>query len=221
MQSVGPEVGFSPLRGDNTDSTTSLQDTPLWTTRRSDSVAEIFSSQRPALTTLLTRFPPLGSKYELNSIVGISPSRRFKFIAGISHTWRQLANTTVGQTRTRELHTKPVPDILESKQTLRADIRFQTKQSQGKIQTNFHFKKLLLLLQSFPITFVQIHTRLHLTKVIRDLSHICVCFFEKKQIIQSYSYGLANQASNAKANKDLQVGECFTQAQSYCSRRIP
>ena len=31
----------------------------------------------------------------------------------------------------------------------------------------------------------------------------------------------ANQTPDAKANKDLPVGKCFMQIQSYCPRRLP
>jgi len=54
----------------------------------------------------------------------------------------------MGLTSTREIHVKPVPNTLESKQTLGTDPI--TNESYGKttgqIQTTFPFRKLMLLL---------------------------------------------------------------------------
>ena len=55
----------------------------------------------------------------------------------------------------------------------------------------------------------------------RSITYLCFLFLKEIQIIQSYSYGLANQAPDAEANKDSPVRECFTQMQSYCSCCLP
>jgi len=125
-------------------------------------------------------FPPLGSIWEPNSIVGIFLSRKINPIVRISPTQRQkFASTAVRPIPTQNYMTSQYPT--PRSQNKQKDIPFQMKIMVKQIKqdpNNISILKINACITKLFDIFIQIHTWLHLTKLIQDLSLICVCFLK-------------------------------------------
>ena len=88
------------------------------------------------------------------------------------------------------------------------------------VQTILQFQKVTFITKFFDYIHPNTYPVTSNNSNTRSITYLCLLFLKKIQIIQSYSYGLANQTPDVETNIDPPVGKCFTQTQSYGSRRL-